>query len=426
MENLVERYRTRRKQLMERMGNSIALIGAAGLSPDKMLWDRNLRYLTGLDIKNAYLLLAPEGILVEHLESLSTAELGKGRQVYEVLFIEEHGAQDAFMDGASPTFDELYRATGVDRVYSLSKMRAILESALMATDTLWLNTPQPPGLNEPLTAELNLINSIRERFYWIRLQNIATFIHELRFVKDNYEVACLRRAFEIQTTVFEQIMRALKPGENESLGQAIYDYELKMNPEHAQGMGYQALYTSSIIVGSGKNSAIPHYMANNQIIQDGDLILIDSGVSVDGYSSDITRTFPANGRFTARQRELYTIVLEAENAAIATMKPGSTMIEAHRAVYEVFKRYDLDKYSYGNCGHPVGLNIHDANGFYPDDRERPFEPGVVIVIEPFLMLPHEGMGIRIEDGVLITEYGKELLAGPPREIAEIEMLCYRN
>lgn len=147
---------------------------------------------------------------------------------------------------------------------------------------------------------------------------------------------------------------------------------------------------------------------------------------MDGYSSDITRTFPANGCFTPRQRELYAIVLEAEKAAIATMKPGSTMLEAHRAVHEVFKRYDLDKYSYGNCGHPVGLNIHDANERYPDDREQSFKPGVVIVIEPFLMLPEEGLGIRIEDGVLITGQGHEILAGPPREITDIEALCRRD
>jgi Xaa-Pro aminopeptidase len=99
------------------------------------------------------------------------------------------------------------------------------------------------------------------------------------------------------------------------------------------------------------------------------------------------------------------------------------MLDAHQAVYDVFKKYGVECYSYGNCGHPVGLNIHDANGRYPDDREQPFEPGVVVVIEPFLMLPDEGLGIRIEDGVLITKSGHEVLAGPPREIDAVEALC---
>jgi len=120
------------------------------------------------------------------------------------------------------------------------------------------------------------------------------------------------------------------------------------------------------------------------------------------------------------------MVLEAENAAIETMKPGSTLLDAHQAVYDVFKKYDVERYSYGNCGHPVGLNIHDANGRYPDDREQAFEPGVVVVIEPVLMITDEGIGIRIKDGVLITPTGYEVLAGPPREIDALETLCHRD
>jgi Xaa-Pro aminopeptidase len=427
LQNHTERYRARRKRLMEHIGGGVALIGAAGLSPDKMLWDQNLRYLTGLEDKNAYLLMVPGGTTVEHLETLSAPELGRGRRVYEILFTDERSEQDAFMDGAGASHNTIQQATGVDRVYSLSKMDAILGRALMTADTLWLNTPRPYSVHEPLNAELLLINSIRERFYWVRLENIANTIHEMRFVKDDYEVACLRRAFEIQTGIYEKIMFALKPGENESLGQAIFDYELRILADRdVCGMASNDLYTASIIVGAGKNSAIPHYMANTCVIEDGDLVLIDSGVSVDGYSSDITRTFPANGRFTPRQRELYAIVLEAEQAAIETMKPGSTMYEAHQTVHNVFKKYGLDTYSYGNCGHPVGLNIHDPNAAYPDDHEQPFEPGTVVVIEPFLMLPDEGMGIRIEDGVLIIEHGHEILAGPPREIEAVEELCQRG
>ncbi|MBN2305429.1 MAG: aminopeptidase P family protein [Anaerolineae bacterium] len=105
----------------------------------------------------------------------------------------------------------------------------------------------------------------------------------------------------------------------------------------------------------------------------------ESVLCVDGYSADITRTFPANGRFSPRQRDLYAIVLEALYAAVATMKPGSTLLESHRAVYDVFKRHGVAQYSYGNCGHPVGLSIHDPHGRYTDDREQPFKPGVVLV-----------------------------------------------
>jgi Xaa-Pro aminopeptidase len=166
-------------------------------------------------------------------------------------------------------------------------------------------------------------------------------------------------------------------------------------------------------------------MDNNQQIEDGDLVLIDGGVEVHGYSSDITRTFPANGKFTDRQKEVYEITLEAQKAAIATMKPGSTSHDAHMAVYETYKKYGLENNAYGTCGHPVGLNIHDANGWKADD-DLPFEPGHILVIEPFVMIPDESIGIRIEDGVLITEDGCEVLAGPPKEVDDVEALCKRE
>ena len=423
--NLAPTYRQRRHRLIER-ANGIFLIGSPGMSPDTNLWDKNLAYLTGLTDRAAYLLIVPQGVAVEFPETRSTPELMRGHTVHEILFMQPRAEQDVFMEGEAPTFAEILAATGVDRVFPLDQMHATLQRALMTTDTLWLNTPPIPQLDQPLTAEMRLASQIRERFYWITLKNVAPIIHQMRFVKDDDEVASLREAFEIQCDIFQKIMMALKPGENESLGQAIFDYEIQIRPDHVgHGMGDE-LYEASIIVGSGKNSAIPHYLHNNQVIQDGDLVLIDSGVSVNGYRSDITRTFPANGKFTLRQREVYAAVLEAEEAAIATMKPGSTMLQAHQAAYAVFEKYGLAQYGYGNCGHPVGLNIHDANGRYPDDREQPFEPGVVVVIEPFLMMPHENMGIRIEDGVLITETGHEVLAGPPRAIEAVEALCKRS
>lgn len=423
---LAERCRQRRKRLLENTGTGVILVDSSGVSPDSNLWDKNLYYLSGVPARNAYLLIVPEGVRVEHAETRGGPELYQGRLVHEILFVEERSPQAAFMDGPGPTLESILQTSGVDRVYPISHMNAILQRALMAADTLWLNTPATPAIDQPLTPHLDFVRRLRERYYWLNFRNVATPIHLLRFVKDDYEIASLRQAFEIQCRIFEQIMRALKPGTNESLGQAIFDYEIQTAPENvSHGMG-DDLYEASIIVGSGRNSAIPHYVHNNRVIQDGDLVLIDSGVAVNGYTADITRTFPANGRFSPRQRELYEMVLEAEKAAIATMRPGSTMREAHQAVYNVFCKYGVEQYSYGNCGHPVGLNIHDPNGRYADDRDQPFVPGVVVVIEPFLMLPDEGIGIRIEDGVLITETGHEVLSGPPREVHEVEALCRRD
>ncbi len=267
--------------------------------------------------------------------------------------------------------------------------------------------------------EIAIEEAIKESHFFVPL------ISKYSINKKGYFQQEMRKAFEIHSEVYEKIMRALEPGENESLGEAIWHYETKTRGKDVTGETLD-IHLSHIIVAAGANTAIGHYMDNDQEIKDGDLVLIDAGVGFKGYSSDITRTFPANGRFTPRQRELYAIVLEAQKRAIDTMKPGSSALDAHKAVYEVWKEHGLERHGYGTCGHPVGLNIHDANGLKYRDQDQAFEPGVVLVIEPFLMIPEEGIGIRTEDGVLITEAGHEVLAGPPKEIDEVEALCRRD
>jgi len=415
------RYKERRRRLMEQIGSGLVLMDASGTAPDPVLADRNLHYLTGYAGRNAYLLVAPRGVYVEQLETLGGPELNRGRVVHEILFIHERTKREIFMDGASPTFDEIREMSGVDRVYDYSLLDFVLPRMLIDNELLWVNVPGGQPLDKQLSPYLTYIQTIRQRNPWLQVKNIAYLVHQMRFVKDAVEIAALREAFALQTQVFEEIMRTLKPGVNESVGEAIMDHAVGMC-----GARYGKLddedYEASVIVGSGANSAIPHYMANSRTIEDGDLVLIDSGISVDGYYADITRTFPANGRFTPRQRELYAIVLEAEKAAIETMVPGSNLLRANQAVYDVFKKYGVAEHGYGNNGHPVGLSIHDPYGQKVDDREAIFEPGCVLVIEPFLMFPGE-MGIRIEDGLLITETGNELLSAPPKEIDDVEALC---
>jgi Xaa-Pro aminopeptidase len=407
---------------MTQIDEGIALISSPGVTVDPTLWDKNLFYLTGLSSRDAVLLLAPRGVRVDWWETRTGPQVGRGQKVREILFVEESSDFARVLEGERPSLEAIRQAAGVDRVYGLSRLNDILADALMSEEVLWVNLPARPDLNQPPPATVALLNAIRERFVWIRFRNLAPMIHAMRRVKDSYEVECLRRAFQIHTEVFEKIMRALKPGVNESLGAAMWDYETAIRGSEVSGKSLD-LSPASIIVAAGKNAATAHYIANNQEIQDGDLVLIDAGLVYDGYASDITRTFPANGRFTPRQRQLYAIVLEAQKEAIATMKPGSTQMVAHQAVYEHFKKHNLERYGFGVYGHAVGLNIHDANGATRMDRDHPFEPGVVIVIEPFLSIPEEGIGIRIEDGVLITETGHELLAGPPRETDEVERLC---
>src|SRR3954471_14660370 len=154
--NLALTYRQRRLRLIERAGAGIFLIGSPGMSPDTVLWDKNLAYLTGLTDRSAYLLIVPQGVAVEFPETRSTPELMRGHTVREILFMQPRAEQDVFMEGEVPTFAEILAATGVDRVFPLDQMNATLQRALMNTDTLWLNTPPTPQLDKPLTAEMLL------------------------------------------------------------------------------------------------------------------------------------------------------------------------------------------------------------------------------------------------------------------------------
>lgn len=418
--SLSERYRARQQRLMAQMGEGIALLQAGGVTQDPLLYDKNVEYLTGITGHEAVLLLAPKGVRVDYFETLQGPELGRGRVVNSILFVNERTQAQTFIDGPGAGMENVKAAAGVDRVLSRNKLNETLNRNLMRESVLWLNTPGAPQLGKPLSEQHLFINELRERFYWLEYRNIAKCIHQMRFVKDEYEIECLRQAFAIHAEIFTKIMGALKPGTNEALGQAIFDYEVTTRPREVTA-GLEK-YDNAIIVAAGKNAMIGHYMANNQEIHDGDLVLIDAGVSYKGYYSDITSTFPANGTFTPRQREVYAIVLEAQKQAIAAMRPGVTEFEVHQAVYNVFKAHGLEQYGYGRCGHSVGLSIHDV---YPMP-DAPLEPGCVIVIEPFIMLPDEGIGIRLEVGVLITENGAELLPHPTQEIDEVEAACRRD
>ncbi|QEE16941.1 M24 family metallopeptidase [Promethearchaeum syntrophicum] len=426
MENqeITKNYKKRRMRLLEIMGEGLAFITTSYASPDVLLYDKNLQYLVGKIPNDAVLLMAPKGIVIDRFETHNGPKVGRGRKVQEVLFVRNLLEQEKIINGEGHSISNLQEEKGIEVVKSLKDLNAVLKSNLVNENILWVNVANSPNLNKPLTPNLIKINQIRDRFSWLQIKNCAPLIHNMRWVKEPIEIEYLRNAFQIHSEIFTKIMQALKPRENESLGKAIYDYEIGIRPPKKVRGDWQDRYVANIIVAAGKNSAIAHYMDNNQTIQDGDLILIDAGVEYNGYCSDISRTFPANGKFTVRQKEIYKIVLEAQKAAIAVMKPGKTEKDAHYAAYEVFKKYNLDKYGYGRCGHSVGLNIHDATGW--GIEEHPFEPGVVVVIEPFIAIPDENIGIRIEDGVLITENGAEVLQGPVKEIEDIEALCKRD
>ncbi len=256
----------------------------------------------------------------------------------------------------------------------------------------------------------------------LKLHDAAPAIGAMRQIKSPGEIALLTKAIELSIDAQLAAMRLVHPG--------LYEYQVaaKMVEIHAEGGCEGEAY--SPIVGTGFHSTVLHFNELDAQIKDGDVVLMDVGGQYSGYAADITRTIPANGHFTARQREIYEIVLGAQNAALAALKPGMTLGRGgpnslFQIAYDYMNTHGTDRegqhlgrYFIHGLGHHIGLEVHDAG-----DPNRPLEPGMVVTIEPGLYLPEEKIGVRIEDDVLITPTGYRLLtARLPRTVGEIEAI----
>ena len=250
--------------------------------------------------------------------------------------------------------------------------------------------------------------------------DIAGAVARLRMKKSEAELALIRKATEVTMNAHRAAWRRLAGG--------LFEYQLAAA---ASGVYFEAgceRHAYPPIVGSGPNAVVLHYNANSRRVDEGELVLMDIGAECAGYASDITRTIPAGGKFSARQRELYEIVLGAQKAVIEAVKPGMTLARSgpnslHLIAVEYFNQHSkgpngeaLGKYFTHGIGHHVGLEVHDAN-----DPARTLEAGMVITVEPGLYIPEEGIGIRIEDMVVVTENGAEVISTAlPKEAAEVE------
>jgi Xaa-Pro aminopeptidase len=249
-----------------------------------------------------------------------------------------------------------------------------------------------------------------------------TILRPLRTIKSAYEISCLRKAIQATAAGLEAAMRSMRPGQFEYEVDAVIVYHCRRRG--CQGMAFPC------IVGSGTNGCIPHYTLNARRMEDGDLVVMDVGGDYRHYAADITRTVPVNGRFTPRQREVYELVLRAQAAAIEAVKPGASAGEpdrvARRVLGEGLKKLGLAKntreamrYCPHGVSHALGMDVHDV-------PVATLAPGAVITIEPGIYIPEEGFGIRIEDDVLVTEQGREVLSREvPKTVEAIEALMAR-
>jgi Xaa-Pro aminopeptidase len=271
----------------------------------------------------------------------------------------------------------------------------------------------------------------------------AVVLHEMRAIKSEAEVAAMRRAAEVTRDAHLGAMRLAAPGRHE------YELEAVIREVFRRCGSERPAYEP--IVGSGPNATVLHYRSNNRRMEDGELVLIDAGCELDYYACDVTRTFPVSGVFSPPQRKIYEIVLEAQQAAIEAVKPGATLEEAHDAAVRVVAAGLVDlglidgpveaaiadrtyrRYFIHRTSHWLGMDVHDVGAYFVGGKPRPMEPGLVLTVEPGIYIrkgdatvpvEYRGLGVRIEDDVLVTEGGHRVLTEDiPRSVDDVERAC---
>lgn len=393
-------YRARRDRVLAALTSppAVALCFSGDPSPHAFKPDPNFSYLTGIpDEPGASVLFDP-------------AHPDPKRRC--ILFLRplnpELEAWDGYRDEIASPLRERYGFSTILRTTMLPRM---LTSALRLAKRAACLHPLAV-YDAPPSPDLALFRRVSERVPGLAIDDRSELLPSLRAVKSEPELALMRRAIAATHQGFLAAARAIRPGTNERDVQRAL--EAAFLAHGASATAYDS------IVGSGKAGTVLHYHANNAPLKDSDLLVIDAGASVLGYAADITRTFPVSGRFSPRQREIYSLVLNAQAAAIAAVRPGAWIHEVDEAARAVFRKASLeDRYLHG-IGHHLGLEVHDAT------PTRPLEAGNVITIEPGLYLPAESLGVRLEDDLLVTATGAEnLSASIPKDPDEVERLLQR-
>ena len=410
-----EFFTNNRKKLMEKLEEGSVVLLYSGVAPVKsndqemspFSVNRNFYYMTGIDTANVWLIMVKDA-----------------RGVFETLFIDEPDEFTIKWNGKMLTREEASELSGLkaDRVRYMQDLESYTASALyQGVEDVYFSFDRMNMKAAPTRAE-EYARTIREKFPMARIKNAAKLISSLRSIKTPEEIDCIRRADDVTIEALKHMLRTARPGEYEYQWQADYEYYVaRSGLRH----GFET------IAAAGENAVMLHYSDNNCVARDGDLLLVDLGAEYKYYSADVSRTFPINGKFTDRQKELFTIVKEAMAVAKEKMRPGVATKESNQAVLDFYKKAlrtaklitddsDVSKYYYHGVSHSLGLDTHD-----PCDRTV-YEPGMVITCEPGLYVAEEGIGIRLENDVLVTEGAAEDLTGDRLlDIREIEELMAR-
>jgi Xaa-Pro aminopeptidase len=415
-------YAERRAKLASQVDGPIVLWGFTGreeISQDYVFaQEEDFYYLTGHNEEGAGLILLP----AERDHAAPAGASWNGPR--EMLFLRPKDPEKEQWNSVrmSPSDPGIAARTGFDSVKPFPEMRATVEKLAKLYPTFYTILPYNKELGG-YPHEKAVIDWLQLAAPQVKPKDIRAQIAALRPIKSPGEIGFLERAIDLSLDAQLEAMKMMRPG--------LYEYQLAARMVEVHAMGGSEREGYAPIVGAGPNSTALHYDKLSRKIEDGDIVVLDVGAQYSGYSADITRTIPANGKFTARQREVYEIVLGAQNAALAAIKPGAHFSCRGKKdglmniAYDYINSHGKDRegrplgqYFIHGLGHNIGLNVHD-----PGDYCSPLQAGMVVTVEPGIYIPEENLGVRIEDDVLITDSGYKLLSERlPRDPDEIERI----
>jgi Xaa-Pro aminopeptidase len=415
------------------MGGGVAILPTA---PERTR-NRDVLYAYRPDSDFYYLTHFPEP------EAVAVLVPGRAHGEF-LLFCRERNREKEIWDGRRAGLEGAREMYGADDAFPIDDIDEILPGLLENREKVFCSMGRNPEFDTRLMGWVNEVrgkarNGVHAPGEFVDLNHI---LHELRLIKSAEEIKLMRRAAKVSAAAHRRAMQACKPGKTE------YEIEAELLYEFRKGGCEYPAYPP--IVGGGANSCILHYRENNAELKKGDMLLIDAGGEFDGYAADITRSFPVSGKYTTEQREVYEIVLAAQKAAIAAVQPGKHWNEPHDAAVRVLtdglvqlkllKKGSVDahiedgsykRFYMHRTGHWLGMDVHDVGDYKVHDDWRLLEPGMVLTVEPGLYIGEaddvpkgfHDIGIRIEDDVLVTRDGHDVLsADAPKEISEIEAL----
>jgi Xaa-Pro aminopeptidase len=414
----------RKRLVKELKSNSVAVFNANDIMPTnadgtmRFRQNNDLFYLTGVDQEETILVICPDY---------------PDKKMREVLFLRETNETISTWEGHKLTKEEARELTGIETVLWTTDFHRVFNTMMVmgGAENVYLNTNQHYRAEITIeTRDARFIKWCQQKYPLHKYERIANIMAGLRAIKSKEEIEAMQTACNITEKAFRRVLKFVKPGVKEYEIEAEFIHEFVRSG--SRGFAYEP------IIASGANSCVLHYIENTQPCKDGDILLLDVGAEYGNYNADMTRTIPVNGKFTKRQKEVYNAVLRVKRAAMKLLKPGAMYFEYHKEVQKIMEaelvklklidKTDLKnqhpdkplfmKYFMHGTGHHLGLDVHDIGNMFAK-----MEPGMVWTVEPGIYIKEEGLGIRLENNVVITKTGLiDLMKNIPIEAEEIEDL----